>query len=210
MFDFLKSKEQKEKELAKKEEEKKELSKIEQEKNIKQKQKNLIVSAISEGKLPITMENSTGLLLKKDETINLVLTGVNFLEPRAVRYTQGGGAGASYRVSKKVTLRTGGLAAKSRSVDEIKKIDTGTLTITNKKIVFSGSIKTITIDLRKLVDLTPYTDGVATRRENKQKTEYFTNTHKTTLNIKISDNTYNISVDGPVLQAIIQNNINKL
>jgi hypothetical protein len=62
--------------------------------------------------------------LKKDEKINLTIHNVTFMEPRAVRYTTGGGAGASVRVSKNVRIRTGGGRAKSESVDEIKKIDT--------------------------------------------------------------------------------------
>lgn len=202
-MEFLKAKNKKKKKLLKKQ-------KLKKKKIIKQKQKNILIDAIAKGTLPIKMDNSSDILLKKGEIVNLVLKNVNFLEPRAVRYTKGGGSGASIRVAKGVTIKTGGGKSKSESVDEIKKIDIGTLTITNKRIIFSGNIKTISIDLNKLVNLTPYKDGIATRRSNKQKTEYFTKTNETILNINIQEKGYTIPADGLVLQAIIKNNINKL
>lgn len=203
MLDIFKSKERKDREAEEK-------AKLEQQLIIKQKQKAILVDAIEKGTVPIKMENSPDILLKKGESINLVLNNINFLEPRSVRYTKGGGGGVSVRVAKGVSVRSGSGQSRSESIDEIKLIDTGTLIITNKRIVFSGNIKTINIDLDKLINLTPYSDGIATRRSNKQKTEYFTNTNSTNLNLMIQDKTYDLLADGDVLQAIIKNNVNNL
>jgi hypothetical protein len=203
MLGIFKSKERKEREAEEK-------AKAEQLEIIKQKQKNILVDYITKGTIPINMENSSDIILKKDETINLVLNDVNFSEPRAVRYTEGKYGGGSVRVAKGVTIRSGRGNSKSESVDEIRMIDTGTLVITNKRIVFSGNIKSINIDLNKLINLTPYSDGIATRRSNKQKTEYFTNTNNTNLKLKIKNDKYDLTVDGIVLQAIITNNLNNL
>lgn len=160
--------------------------------------------------MPIFLGDSSDLILKKGEMVNLTLTGVTFKEPRAVRRTSGGGGGTSFRVAKGVTIRTGTGNSKSESTDEIKNIDTGTLTISTKRIVFSGNIKTITIDLNKIINLTPYTDGIATRRSNKQKTEYFTGTQNTVVNFTYKGEKISIPADGVLLQAIIKHNINNL
>ena len=44
--------------------------------------------------------------------------------------------------------------------EEYVLIDTGTLYITNKRIIFTGSRNNKTISLSSILSLTPYTDGV--------------------------------------------------
>ncbi len=42
----------------------------------------------------------------------------------------------------------------------MKLIDTGTLYLTNKRIIFTGTKKNSNIRIDKVLDFTPYTDGV--------------------------------------------------
>lgn len=89
---------------------------------------------------------------------------ISLWESRAVRKTSGGYGGPSFRVAKGVYFRVGGFQAKSESHDELKNIDLGELTLTNKRLVFSGAKRSVNIDIRKIISIEPYSDGIALRR----------------------------------------------
>jgi len=155
-----------------------------------------------------TVVNSP-IMLKKGEDAVIYYEGVTFREPRSVRVTKGGGGGTSFRVSKGVTVHTGRKASKSESHYEIKNIDIGTLTITTKRLVFTGSKKNVNIPLKKIISLTPYSNGIAVRTENKQKTQYFVNLNGVTFNYNMSNYQFKTDVDATVLQCLIQGLLKK-
>ncbi len=159
------------------------------------------------GKVAFT-EPSAPVILKKNERAVLVLQNIAFWEPRAVRQTVGGYAGPTIHVAKGVSFRVGGMQARSESHEELRQIDMGVLTLTTRRMVFTGGKRTINIDLRKILSIEPYKDGIASQRENKQKTEYFLNTDKSNLNITAQGNHYNLPVTGVVLKAIVEGMIN--
>ena len=161
-----------------------------------------------EGKVTFT-EPASPVILKKNEKAVLVLQNIAFWEPRAVRQTVGGYAGPTIHVAKGVSFRVGGMQARSESHEELRQIDRGVLTLTTRRIVFAGGKRTINIDLRKILSIEPYKDGIASQRENKQKTEYFLNTDKSSLNITAQGNHYNLPVNGVVLKAIVEGMINQ-
>lgn len=155
-------------------------------------------------------EPESPVILKKNERAVLVLEGVSFWEPRAVRRTIGTYGGPTVRVSKNVSLRLGGLQARSESQEELKEIDRGVLVLTNRRMIFAGSKRTINIDLRKILSIDAYRDGIASRRENKQKTEYFLNTDTSGISITIDGRTYDVPVTGPLLKTVIEGMIRSL
>jgi hypothetical protein len=67
----------------------------------------------------------------------------------------------------------------------LRNIDQGTLTLTNKRLVFSGTKRTINIDLRKILSVEPYSDSIVLRRESKEKTQYFTGIDQAELTITV-------------------------
>ena len=144
------------------------------------------------------------VILKKNERAILVLNGISFFEPRAVRNTRGSYGGASFRVAKGVTLRTGSFSAKSMSHDELKKVDDGMLTLTNKRMIFTGNKRTTNIDLRKIIAIEPFKDGIASQRENKQKTEHFVGINNTNLSITANGRDYTLPVNCIVLKYMIE------
>lgn len=161
------------------------------------------------GKVTFT-EPASPVILKKNEKAVLVLQNIAFWEPRAVRQTVGGYAGPTIHVAKGVSFRVGGMQARSESHEELRQIDRGVLTLTTRRIMFAGGKRTINIDLRKILSIEPYKDGIASQRENKQKTEYFLNTDKSSLNITAHGNHYNLPVNGVVMKAIVEGMINQL
>ena len=57
---------------------------------------------------------------------------------------------------------------------EIRSIDNGYLTLTNKRLVFSGGRRSSNVDLRKIINISVFTDGFKINIENRQKPQFFT------------------------------------
>ena len=143
------------------------------------------------------------VILKRAEEAVLVLPNITFKEPRAVRTSIGGYAGPTIRIAKGISFRLGSGTSKSVSHDEIKTIDKGTLTITNKRLIFTGPMKTLNYNLSKILSITDFKDGIAIQRDNKQKTEYFTNCDETVFNYKVNDQFKSTPFYGTLLKALI-------
>lgn len=148
------------------------------------------------------------IMLKKGEEAILYYENVSFREARAVRNSVSRYAGTSGKAMG-IPLRSGMSATKSESHDEIRAIDTGTLTVTTKRLVFTGKIKNVNIPLNKIMSMTPYTDGIAVRSENKQKTQYFVNIGGVNFNYNIGGHKFKSEVNGTVLKCLIQGLLKK-
>lgn len=160
----------------------------------------LWMTRLKNGNIRINIEGNSPIILKKNEELQLTLSNVSFMEPRSIR--TGGYKGTSIKVAKGLYFRVGGV--QSESHEELRNIDKGSLTITNKRIVFSGSKKTINIDLKKIITVEPYSDGIALRLENKEKTQYFTWVNKPELTIGVNNRIYKEPLTGLVLMYLIE------
>jgi hypothetical protein len=91
-------------------------------------------------------------------------------ETRAVRRYQAGSAG--FRVAKGVFV--GGTKGTSYSTQELSKIDSGVLTVTNKRILFVGNnASSRTIKLEKIIAAEPGLSEIEVSIEGRQKTMIF-------------------------------------
>lgn len=79
----------------------------------------------------------SGIHLKKGELCYFKDSTATLLEPRSVR--SGGFGGASIRVVKGISIHSGRFASESH--DEWRAITTGTLYVTNRRIIFDGATK---------------------------------------------------------------------
>ena len=97
-----------------------------------------------------------------------------FSEPRAVRVYHGGSRGVSLPTGiKGVRFRVGGFGARAESHQEMRAIDQGTITLTNKRLIFHGGLRTSVIKLNKIVNVTSFTDAFQINKEGKQKPEVY-------------------------------------
>jgi Chloroplast envelope transporter len=64
------------------------------------------------------------------------------------------------KIAKGLYYRMGTLAHAPISVDSIVKIDTGKVFITNKRLIFMGVNKNVSLKLDKILDITPFSDAV--------------------------------------------------
>jgi hypothetical protein len=157
--------------------------------------------------VPTIAPVETPIILKKNEEVRLVLPGITLMESRAVRKASYGGG--SIRVAKGVRIHTG--AAESRSRQELQPIDTGTLTLTNKRFVFTGEKHTVNVGLGSIIAIEPYADAIALRRTRKQKTEYFTGFDHISIKVGVEDDgesrTYMEPLSGAFLTYYIEGQI---
>ena len=170
--------------------------------NIPQSNLELFVQKIYDGKVNLPTRNCP-VILKKSEKAILVLPNITLKEPRAVRNSIGGYAGPTIRIAKGISFKLGGASSQSVSHDEIKDIDNGTLTITNKRLIFTGTMKTLNYNLNKIISINDFKDGISIQRDNKQKTEYFTGSDETILNYKIKGQHNSTPFYGIILKAAI-------
>lgn len=87
-------------------------------------------------------------------------TGINWLETRRItKRINYGGPMVSFRIAKGVYWRAGSLNIQRISNDVLTHIDSGTLYLTNKRIIFMGSKGAKNIQLKKILDFNVYQNG---------------------------------------------------
>ena len=168
------------------------------------------MTELREGNIPIRYEGKALIVLKKNEELQLALPGISLIEPRSVRHTYGGYGGPSFRVAKGVSFRVGGFGARSESHEELRTTDQGLLLLTNKRLVFCGTKRTVDADLRKIVSVDAFKDGIALSRSGKGKTEYFSGVDRTELTITVDNRQYQPKVSGLMLKYLIEGLTRKL
>jgi transcription elongation factor Elf1 len=128
-----------------------------------------------QGKLPALPSISTNIIIHRGEVPYLEEQS-ELLEPHSVRTYTGGTRGVSVPIPglKGVRYRVGGLKGTSESHEELRKIDSGVLLLTNKKLVFSGNNRVKTIKLEKIVQVFPYKDAIKIAIDGRRKPSYFT------------------------------------
>ena len=161
---------------------------------------------LRQGTISVSCVNApTAIILKKDEKVIAAFPNIVLKESRAVRVSSGSYGGPSFRVAKGVYFHVGGFGSTSQSHGEIKDIDTGILTITNQRFIYSGKMKGVDVTLRKITGVEPYSDGIALHREGYQKTQYFTwRGNLATLDIGVSERKYQEPLSGLVLKYLIE------
>jgi len=113
------------------------------------------------------------LNLGRDEHLLAILPGTQLMEGRAVRKYIAGSHGVSIRLAKGVSFRVGATAGHSESQQELRRIDTGMLILTNERLIFSGSVRTNEIPLGSLLEMEAYTDALKISRTRKAKPEFY-------------------------------------
>lgn len=167
------------------------------------------LSQLKEGKISIGLaQQSTDIpiILKKNEKIELILPNLSLMEPR--RVTTGGYGGPSMRVAKGLYFRVGAFRAQSH--EEIKEIDNGLLALTNKRLVFLGDKRNANIDLKKIVAVEPYKDGIAVVTERRKRPQYFIGVDQDEITVTVEGRSYREPLTGLILMYLIDGLVKKL
>jgi len=128
------------------------------------------ITGIRNGHLPIIQ---TGIQLKKSEKCHHVAS-VNLVETKTRTRREGGVPGRSVRIGRGVSYRIPGVRGRpvQYTYDEIT--DEGKLYITNSRIIFIGSQKTVTYSNIRVLILKNYANAIEIKKDNQQKPKYFT------------------------------------
>jgi len=94
-------------------------------------------------------------------------TNVKWHEMRRQRQRiQYAGPTMRLKICKGVYWRMGDLAIRPVTKDVLTLIDEGTAYVTNKRLIFTGRMKNTNIRLNKVLDFTPYRDGVMIEKDS--------------------------------------------
>lgn len=120
----------------------------------------LCLKEIKEGK-PVNRikVDEMPVLIQKDENLLWVYQNVMAYEEKTGRKYQGGSRGYSMRVCKGVYYRVGASNGHSVSYQYKDDMGKGILVLTDKNLIFSGA-KSVKIPLKKILSITPYSDGI--------------------------------------------------
>lgn len=105
---------------------------------------------------------SANIMLQKGEACYYIVSAVNWYELRSVRHTATSvGYSSRIKLAKGLYLNTSRHTPRSYTTQEMKLIESGTLYLTNKRILLtsrSGNTKNIKLD--KILNVHPYKDGI--------------------------------------------------
>jgi hypothetical protein len=133
-----------------------------------------IVAKANDGRLEV-MPNAS-LLTSAGEIVHLE-TPAAVMTEQVLREFKGGSRGVSVPIGHGVRVRTGGFRGHSVVVGtQTVASDTGTMTISSKRLVFAGNKSTIEIPLAKLIDVKAFTDGVQIHASNRKAAPLFRTT----------------------------------
>lgn len=112
---------------------------------------------------PPTIE--AGINLKRGEKCYLS-RHVDWYEMRKVRYGVAyAGPTLRVKIAKGLYWRMGAFGGAPISNDELRKIDSGVVYLTNMRILFTGAMKNTAIRLDKIIDINRYSDGVGIQKD---------------------------------------------
>ena len=118
---------------------------------------------IENGELPVKQVN---INLQKSE-VCYYYTNADWLENRTVtQKINYGGVGYRVKIMKGVYYRAGSVKVQRITSDQLLQLDSGSLYITNKRIIFVGLKKNTNIQLSKVLFVTPYSDGVRIAKDS--------------------------------------------
>jgi hypothetical protein len=101
-----------------------------------------------------------GLSLPRSETCHISCPAEWYESRRVAKRLTYGGPALRIKIAKGLYWRAGSYAINVQSDDMTQLIDTGTLYLTNKRLIFMGARGNKTVALNKILDFESYTDGV--------------------------------------------------
>lgn len=123
-----------------------------------------IVANLKIGILPSGNVTAT-IMLGKGEAILWSYSDVTMYQEKVERIYKGKRDGWSMHVAKGLTYHTGGSTSKPIENRYMNNEGTGTLYVTNKHLIFQCLTASVRVPYKKIVGVTPYTDGIEVHRD---------------------------------------------
>lgn len=162
---------------------------------------------LSSGAVTITPKIHSIIVLNPNEQFVYEIPDVIFSVSRTIGVSSSTHRDSFIRLAREGTWRMGGFKAKSESHEKLTNIDTGILTVTNKRLIFAGAVKKLSIDLKKIISIESYDDGISLSKEGTGSPGYFTNIDKEKVTLSVQGRKYEIPMDGLILKILIEREI---
>jgi hypothetical protein len=122
---------------------------------------------IMEGNLPnnVQIQGNIPFNLQKQEKLVWMFNNVDLYEEKVQKEYVGGYAGVSIKIAKGVYYRTGAFKGHPVEKTTMVQADSGIIGVTDKHIYFSGKRKNTRTAYSKIVNFTPYSDGIGVHPE---------------------------------------------
>jgi len=131
-----------------------------------------LLAQIENGQLP---QIQCGVLLQRGETCHAqFLSSLHELRTvtKAVAYH---GPSGRIRIMKGLSWRYGYVNVQRVTSEQLKELDSGTLLITNKRLLFNGAKKNVSLPLYRIIHFTLYGDAIQIEKDS-GKDQYFKGT----------------------------------
>lgn len=132
--------------------------------NMKQKyiQSHMLIQ-LRQGILPNV--TSINILLARNEHLLWSYDNVKMFQEKIEKEYSGRRSGWSYRIAKGLTYHSGGTKLKPIEHSYMKEEGIGILYITDMHLIFQSNTSAIKVPYKKLVGITPYSDGIEVHRD---------------------------------------------
>lgn len=104
------------------------------------------------------IDTPVGLHLEADERAYYA-AAADVLGSHTMTRRVGGSSGPSFRIAKGVYWRASAFSSRPIRQDYVGVDDTGTLTVTNKRVIFAGHKQNLVLPIAKILSTEPYSDG---------------------------------------------------
>ena len=127
-----------------------------------------VLKDFAKGVLPSTFVQLP-ILLSKNEPLLWTYNNVNFYQEKVEKEFVRNSGGFSFKVMKGVYYHTG--RSKGHPIEHkyMEKVATGDLFVTNQNLIFYSTEKGVKIPYKKLVGITPYSDGIEVLKDGNSK-----------------------------------------
>jgi hypothetical protein len=125
-----------------------------------------VLREVMEGRIPkhVKIEGAP-FNLKRTEQLVWLFNNVPYFEQRTTHTRRGTSSGVSIRIAKGLYYRPSTFSSHSTNHTETVLADTGVLGVTNESLYFVGPRKSMRIPYQKVVNFTPYKDGIGLVRD---------------------------------------------
>ncbi len=131
--------------------------------DLDQIEQSKILTNLQQGILPQN-NFAVPIILGKDEAILWVYNNITMYQEKVQREYTGRSSGFSFRVMKGVRYRTGQFKGRPVEHRYMDNVGVGSLYVTNKNIIFQASTASVKVPFRKMIGISPYSDGMEVQR----------------------------------------------
>lgn len=133
--------------------------------NIEKMQQAAILRQIQRGQVPPPKYASVPVMLTSGEFVVWEYMRVTMYQEKVTKEWVGRRRGWSFRVMKGVYYHVGGSKGHPVEHSKMERQGTGSLILTNKNIIFFSTQKATKVSYKKLIGVTPYSDGVEIQKD---------------------------------------------